>query len=48
MTLPVVPAEPGLFTADGTGKGQGAILNQDYSVNSASKPAAAGSASPNT
>jgi uncharacterized protein (TIGR03437 family) len=44
MTLPVVPAEPGLFTANGTGKGQGSILNQDSSINSASNPAAAGSA----
>ncbi len=44
MTLPVVPAEPGLFTANGTGKGQGSILNQDYSINSASNPAAQGSA----
>jgi uncharacterized protein (TIGR03437 family) len=43
MTLPVVPAEPGLFTANATGKGQGAILNQDGSINSASNPAAAGS-----
>jgi uncharacterized protein (TIGR03437 family) len=44
MTLPVVAAVPGLFTHDGTGKGQGAILNQDYSDNGASNPAAAGSA----
>jgi uncharacterized protein (TIGR03437 family) len=44
MTLPVVPAEPGLFTANGTGKGQGSILNQDSSINSASNPAGAGSA----
>ena len=44
MTLPVVAAEPGLFTADATGKGQGAIDNQDFSPNSAGKPAAAGSA----
>jgi uncharacterized protein (TIGR03437 family) len=43
MTLPVVPAEPGLFTANATGKGEGAILNQDGSVNSATNPAAAGS-----
>ena len=43
MTVAVVPAEPGLFTADATGKGQGAILNQDYSVNGSSTPAAAGS-----
>ena len=46
MTLQVAEAdsEPGLFTADGSGKGQGAILNQDYSINGASNPAAAGSA----
>ena len=43
MTLPVVPALPGLFTANATGKGEGAILNQDGSINSASNPAAAGS-----
>ena len=43
MTLPVVPSEPGLFTASATGKGEGAILNQDGSINSASNPAAAGS-----
>jgi len=42
MTLPVVAAEPGLFAADGTGKGQGAILDQNYNVNSAAKPAPAG------
>jgi uncharacterized protein (TIGR03437 family) len=44
MTLPVVAAEPGIFTLDGTGKGQGSILNQDYSINSSAIPAAAGSA----
>jgi uncharacterized protein (TIGR03437 family) len=43
VTLPVVPASPGLFTADSSGKGQGAILNQDFSVNSATNPAAVGS-----
>jgi len=42
-TLAVEPAEPGLFTANASGKGQGAILNQDGTVNSASNPAAAGS-----
>jgi len=36
----VWPARPALFTADSTGKGKGAILNQDGSVNSASNPAA--------
>ena len=44
MTVPVVAAEPGLFTANASGKGQGAILNQDYSVNSSTNPAAFGSA----
>ena len=44
ITLPVVADEPGLFTADASGKGQGAILNQDYSINSATNPIAPGSA----
>lgn len=39
----VVATAPGIFTANSSGKGPGAILNQDYSVNSASNPAAAGS-----
>jgi len=39
----VWPARPGLFTANSTGKGQGAILNQDGSVNSPSNAAAKGS-----
>jgi uncharacterized protein (TIGR03437 family) len=43
VTLPVVAAQPGLFTSNGSGKGEGAILNQDSSVNSASNPAAQGS-----
>jgi uncharacterized protein (TIGR03437 family) len=43
MTLPVVAAEPGMFTANATGKGEGAILNQDNSINSATNPAAQGS-----
>jgi uncharacterized protein (TIGR03437 family) len=41
--LPVVAAAPGVFTIDSTGTGQGAILNQDGSVNSAANPAARGS-----
>jgi uncharacterized protein (TIGR03437 family) len=44
FTLPVVAAEPGLFSTNSNGKGQGAILNQDTSLNSASNPAAPGSA----
>jgi len=43
MQVPVTNIAPGLFTIDGTGKGQGAILNQDESVNSAANPAARGS-----
>jgi uncharacterized protein (TIGR03437 family) len=43
VALPVAPATPAIFSADSTGYGQGAILNQDGSVNSQSNPAAAGS-----
>lgn len=35
-------ADPGLFSADRTGTGPGAILNQDGSLNSNSNPAAPG------
>jgi uncharacterized protein (TIGR03437 family) len=34
---------PGLFTADSSGKGQGAILNEDVTPNSAVNPAVPGS-----
>ena len=43
LTVPVTDSAPALFTADASGKGQGAILNQDSSVNSPSNPAAKGS-----
>jgi len=43
LKVPVVSAIPGIFTIDYSGKGAGAILNQDGTVNSASNPAAAGS-----
>ena len=43
ILLPVVPAAPGVFTADGSGTGQGAILNEDLTPNSAANPAARGS-----
>ena len=43
VTLPVAASAPALFSADSSGKGNGAILNQDNSVNSASNPAAKGS-----
>ena len=41
--IPVAPAAPSIFTLDGSGLGQGAILNQDNSVNGPSNPAARGS-----
>jgi uncharacterized protein (TIGR03437 family) len=43
MVVPVTPAAPGIFSADTSGQGQGAILNQDFSYNSNSNSAAAGS-----
>src|ERR1017187_6640603 len=39
QTLAVVPVQLGLFSANASGQGQGAILNQDNSINSASNPA---------
>ncbi len=41
--LALIHAHPGLFTADASGKGQGAILNQDASVNGPANPAERGS-----
>jgi len=44
LTLVASPAaDPALFTANQSGRGQGAILNQDASINSAANPAAPGS-----
>ncbi len=43
FTVPIVGSAPALFTADASGRGQGAILNEDGSVNSLSNPAAKGS-----
>ncbi len=43
LTVPVQATTPGIFSYDRSGSGPGAILNQDYSVNSAARPAAAGS-----
>ena len=43
VAVPVQAASPGIFTLDASGRGQGAILNQDNSVNSASNPATGGS-----
>jgi adhesin/invasin len=42
-TVGIAAAGPGIFTVNSNGQGQGAVLNQDYSVNSAQNPAAAGS-----
>jgi uncharacterized protein (TIGR03437 family) len=42
LTVPVVPAAPGIFTADASGSGGGAILNGDLSLNTATHGAAAG------
>jgi uncharacterized protein (TIGR03437 family) len=44
VTVPVVASMPAIFTANASGKGQGAILNQDFTVNGASNPATVGSA----
>jgi len=43
FAIPITATKPGIFTSRGTGMGQGAILNQGYTVNSASNPAARGS-----
>lgn len=43
LTLPVAEAAPGIFTNPSGGTGPGAILNQDYTINSVSNPAARGS-----
>jgi uncharacterized protein (TIGR03437 family) len=43
VSLPVAAAAPGLFTANASGTGSGAILNNiDYSLNTAANPAARG------
>lgn len=42
-TMPVAPTAPGLFTADASGRGAGAILNQDLTLNTPSNPAERGS-----
>jgi uncharacterized protein (TIGR03437 family) len=42
VALPLAPAAPGLFTADASGKGQVAAINQDNSVNGIANPAPVG------
>jgi endo-1,4-beta-xylanase len=44
VTVPVVAALPGIFAVNASGSGPGAILNANYSVNSASNAVAAGAA----
>lgn len=43
MTVPVLDSLPGIFTDDASGYGQGAILNQDSSINSSHNGAEPGS-----
>jgi uncharacterized protein (TIGR03437 family) len=43
VTVPVLETSPGVFTASGTGSGQGAILNANGTLNSAQNPAPSGS-----
>ena len=43
VIVPMAAASPALFTQNGAGIGPGAILNEDYSPNSTSNPAPAGS-----
>jgi endo-1,4-beta-xylanase len=43
VTLPVVPAAPGIFSLNQSGSGPGLILNPDYSINTPQNPVAAGS-----
>jgi uncharacterized protein (TIGR03437 family) len=42
VSVPVLAAQPGIFTLDASGNGPAAVLNQDYSVNSSAHPAARG------
>jgi uncharacterized protein (TIGR03437 family) len=42
VMLSVTTSAPGIFSMNGTGTGQGAILNQDFTVNSAANPASVG------
>jgi uncharacterized protein (TIGR03437 family) len=43
LETPVAPSAFGLFTANASGSGPAAALNQDYSYNTAKTPASAGS-----
>jgi uncharacterized protein (TIGR03437 family) len=43
ITLQVVPTAPGLFSANASGSGGGAILNHDFSLNTTQNPESKGS-----
>jgi len=43
LVVQLAPTDPGIFTANSAGTGQGRIINQDSSQNSAQNPAAPGS-----
>jgi uncharacterized protein (TIGR03437 family) len=43
VSMPISSSAPGIFTANGTGFGQGSVLNQDSSINSSINPAPRGS-----
>jgi len=43
VSMTVQPSTPAIFSLDSSGLGPGAILNQDYSINSTALPAARGS-----
>lgn len=43
VTVPIAALSPAVFSLDRSGQGQGAVLNQDFSVNGAGNPAAKGS-----
>jgi uncharacterized protein (TIGR03437 family) len=43
VTIPLAPVDPAIFTEDGTGSGQGSIVNLDGTVNTAARPIARGS-----
>jgi len=42
VSMPVTAVMPGVFSFDSTGHGEGAIINQDGTINSASNPAPVG------
>ena len=43
FSIAVAPSSPGIFSVDGSGSGQGLIINQDGTLNSAGNPAPVGS-----